>query len=245
VNVKVDDSPAENIQVEALSQMPLAVGGIIDNSGSTARNKFHLQAVSRTLGFVERIAREGKNQAFWVNFANEYYLDQALTKDSAGLERAAARIQARGGSAIFDATISSCDYVKRGSTGRRALILVSDGNDNRSMRGKKETPGELARSGCTVFAISTEDLDSRVAHEESLKLLTEETGGRFFHPHNDEQLQAALAAIEADIGAEYLVSFAVPVSDGKVHALRVGSTDGTLSVRAPRHVLLPEKSSNN
>lgn len=245
VTVSIDGSTPENVQLEALSERPLAIGVVMDNSGSTSRSRFHKPIASAILSLVTQVLQAGKARAFWVNFADEFFLDQDLTTDPAGLQKAAARMEAKGGSAIFDATLAACNHFKASGAARRVLILVSDGDDNRSTRGKKQLPDEFAHSSCTVYAVSTDDPEAMRLHatrsrDGSLKLLSDETGGQFFRPRTTEELRAAVTAIAADFTDEYLLSFSAPVRDGRVHDLRVQGSDANLAVRAPRHVFLPK-----
>src|SRR5271154_4019250 len=109
--------------------IPVAMGIVIDNSGSMRekRNKVNQAA----LNLVR--SSNPKDEVFVVNFNDEYYLDQDFTNDLLKLKEALEKIDARGGTALYDAVVASAEHLKHNARlERKVLFVVTDGEDNAS-----------------------------------------------------------------------------------------------------------------
>src|SRR5450631_985659 len=108
--------------------VPVAMGIVIDNSGSMRekRDKVNKAAVNLVR------ASNPRDQVFVVNFNDEYYLDQDFTGDVGKLKAALEKVEARGGTALYDAVVASADQLKQSELQKKVLFVVTDGEDNAS-----------------------------------------------------------------------------------------------------------------
>lgn len=241
LRVSVVGLSVEDVRLQSAAGLPLGLGIVMDSSGSTYGSKLHRPTASEVLRFLARVLRPGWDQAFWVNFSDDIFLDQRLTSDLGLLKEAATKMEARGGSKLFDSLTSSCQYVRKSKLPRRVLIVVSDGDDNRSFDDKTEAIKKLMQCDSVVYAINTKNPEKKPSSDDSLRRFSEATGGLSFRPTNEHEIRTALDDIEHDLRNQYVLSFVPSSRDGKEHLLIVGSADSTLAIRAPQGVYLPKK----
>src|SRR5437879_5057980 len=121
-----EDKIAQTIKTFRHEDIPLSLGLIIDNSGSM-RNKRE-RVNSAALSFVRESNPE--DETFIVNFDDSAYLEQDFTGSIGDLIDALANIDARGETALYDAVYLSAEHVKAGKKDTKALLLITDGEDN-------------------------------------------------------------------------------------------------------------------
>jgi Ca-activated chloride channel family protein len=130
---KTDFTVFENNQPQKIrafrqEDFPVAIGIVIDNSGSMREKR---DAVNKAaLNLVK--ASNPQDQVFVVNFNDEYYLDQEFTPDIKKLQTALEHVEARGGTALYDAIVASADYLTHSPLQRKAIFVVTDGEDDAS-----------------------------------------------------------------------------------------------------------------
>lgn len=236
----VDGASLQDVQLHPADGQPLGVGMVVDSSGSTAKSPTHRAVVSAALQLLQRLVRPNEDKAFWANFNEEIWIDAQLTDNMDHLREAASKLDARGGTALFDSLKSSCDYLASSKMPRRALILISDGDDTASRFNEKDVAKELPRCGAVLYVVSTAPADA-LSHESLLRSFVDETGGLFFRPTSEQEIAQALEAVEDDIRHQFLFSFVPTSHDGKAHALQVTSSDPQEAVRGPREIYLPKK----
>src|SRR6266481_219397 len=131
--------------------IPVSIGIIIDNSGSMRekRNKVNQAA----LNLVR--SSNPKDEVFVVNFNDEYYLDQDFTNNLLKLKEALEKIDARGGTALFDAVVASADQLKyHARLEKKVLFIVTDGEDTASTETLEQAVKHLQEeNGPSVYAI--------------------------------------------------------------------------------------------
>ena len=109
--------------------IPVAMGILIDNSGSMREKRMKVNQAA--LNLVR--SSNPQDEVFVVNFNDEYYLDQDFTNDLLKLKEALEKIDARGGTALYEAVVASADHLKRDAKlERKVLFVVTDGEDNAS-----------------------------------------------------------------------------------------------------------------
>jgi len=109
--------------------IPVSMGIVIDNSGSMREKR---DKVNRAALNLVRSSNP-QDQVFVVNFNDEYYLDQPFTSDINKLREALEKVEARGGTALYDAIVASADYLKKNAKlQKKVLFVVTDGEDNAS-----------------------------------------------------------------------------------------------------------------
>src|ERR1700682_153105 len=131
--------------------VPVAMGIVIDNSGSmrVKRDKVNKAA----LNLVR--SSNPQDQVFVVNFNDEYYLDQAFTSDINKLREALEKVEARGGTALYDAVVASADQSKNSALQKKVLFVVTDGEDTASRESLEQAVKRIQQeNGPTVYAIA-------------------------------------------------------------------------------------------
>src|SRR5215472_10435270 len=121
-----EDKIQQTIKTFRHEDIPLSVGLVIDNSGSM-RNKRE-RVNSAALAFVRE--SNPNDETFIVNFDDSAYLEQDFTGSIGDLIDALENIDARGETALYDAIYLSADHVKSGHKDKKALLLITDGEDN-------------------------------------------------------------------------------------------------------------------
>jgi len=146
-----EDGKPQNIVSFRHEDIPVAMGIVIDNSGSMRekRNKVNQAA----LNLVR--SSNPQDEVFVVNFNDEYYLDQDFTNDLLKLKEALEKIDARGGTALYEAVVASADHLKKnGRLDKKVLFVVTDGEDNASRENLEQAVKQLQEeNGPVVYAI--------------------------------------------------------------------------------------------
>ena len=119
--------------------IPVAMGIVVDNSGSMREKRQKVNAAA--LNLVR--ASNPSDEVFIVNFNDEYYLDQDFTSSINKLKAGLEKIESRGGTALYDAVVASADHLKKDAKlEKKVIFVVTDGEDNES----SETLEQAVRS---------------------------------------------------------------------------------------------------
>ena len=129
----------------------MAVGIVIDNSGSMRDKRPAVNAAA--INFVK--SSNPQDKVFVVNFNEDFFLDQDYTASIPKLKDALERIEARGGTALYDAVVASSDHLKKsGLLEKKVLLVVTDGDDNASRESLEQAIRRLQEeNGPTVYTI--------------------------------------------------------------------------------------------
>ncbi|HZD94172.1 MAG TPA: VWA domain-containing protein, partial [Candidatus Sulfotelmatobacter sp.] len=176
--------PERILDFRAQTDLPLFVGLLIDSSNSIRdRFQFEKDAASE---FLFEIIRPRSDAAFVLAFDEKWDLAQDFTGDLDKLRNALKGIRAGGGTALWDAVFYACreKLLKEPARNavRRAVILVSDGEDNASRVYRQEAIDMAQRAEVIIYTISTTLTNSHTKGDDNLKVLAEATGGRAFFP---------------------------------------------------------------
>ena len=126
------------------------MGIVVDNSGSMREKRQKVNAAA--LNLVR--ASNPNDEVFVVNFNDEYYLDQDFTANINKLKVALEKIEARGGTALYDAVVASADWLKRAKLEKKVIFVVTDGEDKRAAQSLEQAIRRLqAENGPTVYTI--------------------------------------------------------------------------------------------
>lgn len=160
--------------------IPVAMGIVIDNSGSMREKRDRVNKAA--LNLVR--ASNPQDQVFIVNFNDEYYLDQDFTSNIAKLREALEKVEARGGTALYDALVASADHLsKNAKLQKKVLFVITDGEDNASQENLEEAVHHLQQeNGPTVYAIGILGEERAKRARRALQTLAERTGGSPFCP---------------------------------------------------------------
>jgi Ca-activated chloride channel homolog len=184
---------------------PVAIGIVIDNSGSMREKR---DAVNKAaLNLVK--ASNPDDQVFVVNFNDEYYLDQEFTSDIKKLQGALEHVEARGGTALYDAIVASADYLTHSSLQRKAIFVVTDGEDDASQETLEQAVHKLQQeNGPVVYAIGLLGEEKSRRAKRALELISERTGGISFFPPTLDQVDEISREIAHDIRNQYTITYA-------------------------------------
>jgi len=199
----------EIAKFELVQNLPLTVGVLLDTSGSMEST---IGTAARTAGdFLKRVTKP-KDKAFAVSFAGRPSLAMPPTDDIEEVARSISGLRAVGETALHDALIDSLYYF-RGMTGQRALVLLSDGDDNSSYFNYKDVIDYARRSGVSIYTIGF-NLPLIGGIRSKLTELSATTGGRLFTTDKAQELTAIYAQIEKELRSRYLVTYnAIQKSD--------------------------------
>jgi Ca-activated chloride channel homolog len=184
---------------------PVAIGIVIDNSGSMREKR---DAVNKAaLNLVK--ASNPQDQVFVVNFNDEYYLDQEFTPDVKKLQAALEHVEARGGTALYDAIVASADYLTHSPLQRKAIFVVTDGEDDASQETLEQAVHKLQQeNGPEVYAIGLLGEEKSRRAKRALELIAERTGGISFFPPTLNEVDEISREIAHDIRNQYTISYA-------------------------------------
>lgn len=229
-----EDNEAQQITSFRREDVPVSLGILVDNSGSMRDKR---SAVNQAALNLVR-ASNPEDEVFVVNFSDEYYLDQDYTSNIGQLKEALERIDSRGGTALYDAVIASATHLKSGKKQKKALLVVTDGEDNASRESLERAIRQLqAEDGPTVYTIGImgDDRNARRA-KRALQALALQTGGIAFFPRDIGEVDAISRAVAHDIRNQYIIGYKPtrPQNQGGYRNVRVearASGYGKLQVR--------------
>ena len=216
-----EDGKVQKITSFRHEDIPVSMGIVIDNSGSMREKRQRVNQAS--LNLVR--ASNPKDEVFVVNFSDEYYLDQSFTSDIKKLREALEKIDARGGTALYDAVVASADELKKnGRLDRKVLLVVTDGEDNESRESLEQAVRRLQEeNGPTVYAIGILGEEKQRRARRALQTMAERTGGIAFLPKNLEEVDNISKTIAHDIRSVYTIGYrpSTPRSAGGYRTIRV------------------------
>jgi len=186
--------------------IPVDMGIVIDNSGSMRekRNKVNQAA----LNLVR--SSNPQDEVFVVNFNDEQYLDQDFTNDLRKLKEALEKIDARGGTALYDAVVASADHLKKnGRLEKKVIFVVTDGEDNASAETLEQAVKQLQEENSpSIYAIGIlGDEEHPKRAKKALQILADRTGGIAFFPKTLDEVDAISKTIANDIRNQYAIGY--------------------------------------
>jgi Ca-activated chloride channel homolog len=201
--------------------IPVAMAIVIDNSGSMREKRQKVNAAA--LNLVR--ASNPQDQVFVVNFNDEYYLDQDFTSNINQLKEALDKIEARGGTALYDAVVASADHLKKNAKlERKVLFVVTDGEDNASRESLEQAIRRLQEeNGPTVYAIGLLGEEKARRARRALQTMAERTGGVAFLPKTLDEVDAISRSVAHDIRNQYTIGYkpTTPKSAGGYRTIKV------------------------
>jgi Ca-activated chloride channel homolog len=199
-----DGRPQKILKFELVRDLPITVGIMIDTSGSMIESIG--EAKRAAIDFLKSIITP-KDQAFAVSFSNRPVLVMTRTSDVGAVEKAIDELHAVGNTAIHDALVTSLYYF-RGVRGRRALIILSDGEDTSSTIQWKDALDYAKRSGVVIYPIGLNIGMTAISVREKLNNVAQATGGRTFYISKAIELQGVYKQIEQELRSQYLIAYA-------------------------------------
>jgi len=201
--------------------VPVAMGIVIDNSGSMREKRDKVNKAA--LNLVR--ASNPEDQVFVVNFNDEYFLDQDFTGNIKKLQQALEKVEARGGTALYDAMVASADYMKKNAKlQKKVLFVVTDGEDNASTDTLEQAIHQLQQeNGPTVYAIGLLGEERARRARRALETMAERTGGIAFLPKTLDEVDDISRTVAHDIRNQYTIGYKpkTPKSVGGYRTIRV------------------------
>jgi VWFA-related protein len=203
-------APAQVYSFTQQTDQPLRVGLLIDASTSIrSRFRFEQQAATE---FLLSILRPRTDRAFIMGFDVSAYVTQGFTNNPDLLETGLNRLRPGGGTALYDAVYHACrDQMLHGVPAnaevRKALILVSDGDDNQSRAYLDDAIKMCQRAETTIFTISTNTSPTRERGDDVLKKLAQSTGGSAFYPQRLEDISNEFKKVEEELRSQYSLAY--------------------------------------
>jgi len=240
-----DSKPAVEIRsFHAEANLPLQVGLLIDAS-SSVRDRFKFEQES-AIEFLNQTVRKRYDQAFVVGFDATPEVTQDFTDDTEKLGRGVRALRPGGGTAMYDALYYACrdKLLKEAASGpsRRAIILLSDGEDNQSHVTREEAIEMAQRAEAIVYTISTNVSGTHGPGDKVLERIADATGGRAFFPFQIRDVANAFAEIQDELRSQYAVSYkpADFKADGHFRSIEIVANDKkNFRVRARRGYYAP------
>jgi Ca-activated chloride channel homolog len=238
-------APAQVYSFTQRTNQPLRVGLVIDASTSIrARFKFEQQAATE---FLLNILRPRTDRAFIMGFDVTSYVTQGFTNNPDLLETGLNRLKPGGGTAMYDAVYRACrDQMLRGVPAnaevRKALILVSDGDDNQSRAYLDDAIKMCQRAETTVFTISTNTSPTRERGDDVLKKVAQATGGTAFYPQRMEDIANEFRRVEDELRSQYSLAYkpADFRADGSFRTIYLTALRGSYVVHARSGYFAPK-----
>ena len=226
--------------------LPLRVGIVIDASTSI-RSRFQFEQQSAT-EFLLEIIKARSDRAFVMGFDSTPTVEQDWTNNIDGLETGINRLRPGGGTALFDAVYTACrdkllDISRGQEPVRKAMVLLSDGEDNQSRVYPDEAIKECQRAETIIYAISTNWTPSRGKGDNVLKQMAQDTGGQVFFPPSVEEVSNSFKDIEEELRSQYALTY-TPADfkyDGAFRPIYLFCTDRRYQVRAKKGYFAPRQ----
>jgi VWFA-related protein len=237
----VDDNkaPTQINSFHAETNLPLQVGLLIDASNSV-RDRFKFEQES-AIEFLNQTIKPRQDHAFVVGFDATPEVTQDFTDDTQSLAHGVHELRPGGGTALYDALYFACrDKLLKAPKDlavRRAIILLSDGDDNLSHVTREEAIEMAQRAEAIVYTISTNVSGTKGPGDKVLERIADATGGRAFFPFQIRDVVNAFSEIQDELRSQYSVSYtpADLKKDGHYRTIEIIANDRkNLRVRSRR-----------
>jgi VWFA-related protein len=205
-----EDKVQQDISLFKEEDIPMSVAVLIDRSGSMQEKLDRVHAAAMT--FIRE--NNDDDETALVSFGDHVTIDQSLTADTDKLSRALSRIQATGDTALYDAILVASDYLEReGTRDKKVLLVISDGEDNKSANGLRQVLKVMKESKIIVYTIGL--VRSRIGDylvygdggRKPLQELAEVTGGAAYFPKNINDVETICTKISRDLRNQYTIGY--------------------------------------
>jgi VWFA-related protein len=222
----IEGKKAQTIQeFVAESDLPLRLGILIDTSNSV-RERFHFEQ-DAAAEFLRTVMRARLDKALLVRFDTHPELVTDLVDDPRKLEAGIRSLRPGGGTALYDAVFYACrdklalDQPR--TKFRRAIVIVSDGDDNQSDHTRDQALEMAQKADVVIYAISTNNLRTDTDGDKVLRYFTAETGGRAFFPFHMEDMEQSFENIANELRHQYNLLYKPEplLTDGQWHPVNL------------------------
>ena len=188
---------------EVVTNLPLSLGIGLDTSGSMEDSL--VEAQKAAVQFLKDVMTP-RDRCFLLNFDNEPQLDVHFTTDRERIGQALAGMRAQGSTALWDAIVYGL-FQFQGIRGRKAYILLTDGEDRSSKFSFDAALDYAKKSGVALYFIGLRIPGAELEVRSKLSKLSRETGGAAYFVSNAEGLSRIYAEIDEELRSQYLLSY--------------------------------------
>ena len=250
IRVLEDSVPQSIFTFQRETDRPLAIAFVIDVSISEERTLPDEKAAARS--FIENVIRSEKDQAAIIPFEGYAHLEQPLSRDVLSIYRALEAVEVafpaytgaapaiggivsgpgtispprEGSTAIWDSIAVICKNVlgRSYTQRRRAIILLTDGQDTSSRLSRASAIDQAIEAETVVYAIGIGDKKYDGINKKVLDDIAEKTGGRAFYPKKSSDLVVAFQEIEQELRSQYLIAYSSTNKqhDGRFRSMKIG-----------------------
>ena len=238
-----EDKVEQTITHFSQEEAPISVGIVFDVSASMKDNDNIRKAKNAITRFLQSVNPE--DEALLITFNEQANLTQRFTDQVGTLRSTLAQLKPSGKTAIYDAVYMGLDQIRRGKNEKKALVLITDGEDNSSRYTSAELREFARESNVQVYGIGEQGVlgygFAEIQHIVSL------TGGRVFFPNNFNDLDYYIDLVHSELRSQYLVGYTPNnnVHDGKWRRItvRLDAPPGLpkLAVRAREGYYAPKR----
>jgi Ca-activated chloride channel family protein len=231
-----EDGVQQKLSVFSHADIPVTMGIVIDDSGSMREKRQSVNAAALT--FVK--TSNPQDQVFVVNFNDVYYLDTPgeFASNIEDLKTALDKIDSRGGTALYDAIYASLDHLKLGNRDKKALLVITDGEDNASRYSFDELLRYAQKSNAVIYTIGLLGSEEpgglfKIRHggtkraAKVLEKIAEATGGQAYFPKSLDAVEDTCRQIARDIRNQYTLAY-YPTNAKKDGTFRTVKVDASL-----------------
>lgn len=240
-----EDGVLQEIKFFSHEDIPVAVGLVVDNSGSMIPKR--PEVIAAALAFAR--SSNPHDQMFVVNFNENVSFslpdNTPFTDKVAQLEVALSKIAADGMTALYDAVAAALEHLKKGNRDKKVLIVISDGSDNASKHNSAQIMAMAGQSDAIIYTIGLFEDGDPDRNPGALKQLAKATGGEAFLPGSIRDVVPICERIAHDVRNQYTIAYA-PTNrkqDGtyRVIEVKAAAGRGRLFVRTRAGYYAPSK----
>ncbi len=219
-----DEKRPQEISFFGEDDSPISVGIIIDLTGSMTEGKIR-RAREALARFMETSHHEDEYYLITLQ-DGEASLSLDRTRDRQAVIDKLTHVTPHGTTALYDACYLGLNKVLRGTRPRRALLLISDGEDNNSRYTFDELSRLLKESDVITYSIGVAEGNARdltLSGEEVLTHIATASGGKYFHPRTEEEMYDVFERIALELRHQYAIGYRPSnfTADGKWHRVKV------------------------
>ena len=222
--VAENKKPQEILEFTSETDLPLRLAILVDTSNSI-RDRFHSQQEA-AINFVNSVVRK-QDKAIVVSFDTSAELVADLTDDTHKLENAIRSLRPGGGTALYDAIYFACkDKLMLDQPMykfRRAMVILSDGDDNESRTSRDQALEMAQRADTVIYTISTNVSHIETEGDKVMRYFAEQTGGVSFFPFQAKDLNQSFENIANELRHQYNLFYRPqPLrNDGQYHTVQI------------------------
>ena len=210
-------------------RVPVSLGIALDVSGSMLPPR-----IDTARAAIRRLVNDllgADDELFFAVFERRMSLLQEWTSDRGVFRRALDRAKVGGTTALYDAVQGLLPVVESGSHDKKALLVVSDGDDRASQTSEKRLQQIVRRSDVLVYALGVDDGSG--VNARSLRRFTDDTGGRTEVVNGFKNLDTATSRLADELNRQYQLAYVMPAArDGRWHPIKVEVRKRGVVVRA-------------